>query len=256
MAIKKQSISESTFAQLWETADTLITEREIDLKSEKTSEEIYRNTKGKRCAFGWTGGKDSITLRHVCEMAGIYDCLLAISEPDLEYGEYLTWLSNHSPENLSIISSGHDLKWLSRHPEMLFPSDSKISSKWFSIVQHKIQDQYTKDNGLDVLILGRRRQDGNYLGPKGKLIYTTQKGTRYNPIGMWTHQEVFALCKHKNYPLPPFYSWPRGFKVGTGGWPKRKRNGTIRETWKEILQIDPSIVTRASEYFESAREFL
>ena len=64
-----------------------------------------------------------------------------------------------------------------KHPSMLFPQDSATAAKWFSIVQHRAQAQYYKENDLDVLLLGRRRADGNYCG-KGSNTIPTKKASQ------------------------------------------------------------------------------
>ena len=88
---------------------------------------------------------------------------------------------------------GLDLDWLAKHESMLFPQNSSIAGHWFSIVQHKAQRKYFLRNSLDMVLLGRRRTDGNYTG-KGGNIYTDSKGvTRFSPIADWRHEDVLAL---------------------------------------------------------------
>lgn len=116
----------------------------------------------------------------------------------------MQWIEENKPQSCEIINVGLDLDWLAKHEKMLFPQDSSIAGHWFSIVQHKAQREYFLRNELDMILLGRRRADGNYTG-KGGNIYTDSKGvTRFSPIADWTHEQVLAFIYYNEIPLPPF----------------------------------------------------
>jgi hypothetical protein len=218
--------------------------------------DIERKLAGRRAAYAWSGGKDSIALGYVMEAAGYTDCVMGMC--NLEYPEFLRWVTPNMPLGLEVINTGQDLKWLKAHPEMLFPMKADIAAKWFKIVQHTAQARFFKERGLDTIVLGRRRADGNYLGKAGENIYTDAKGvTRYSPIGAWDHIDILALIELKlggNW--PPIYWWPRGFQVGTHAWPARQWCGSIENGWREVFAIDPAIVRVAAGHFESAARFL
>jgi hypothetical protein len=160
------------------------------------------------------------------------------------------------PDGLEIIcNDSMNIEWLASHPEMLFPATAKLASDWFKGIQHHAQNTYFKDRSCDCLVLGRRRMDGNFLGPGG--IYTNKRGvTRYSPIREWSHEHVLALCHYYDYPLAPCYNWPRGFQVGTGAWPARQWCESIQAGWAEVYEIDPAVVAMASSWIESAHEFM
>jgi Phosphoadenosine phosphosulfate reductase family len=219
-----------------------------------TVKQITETTAGKRAAFAWSGGKDSLALAHVCEQAGIEDCVLAIS--NLEYPAFLQWVTDFMPPGLTVISTGQDLAWLRDHPAMLFPQGAH-GSRWFQIVNHRGQETYYRDRGLDVLLLGRRRLDGNYTGPDGQDIYTNARGiTRYSPLADWPHEAVFALIQRENITLPPCYSWPRGFQVGTGSWPARQWTRDTDHGFEECWQIDPDVIRGAAVGLPQAAEWM
>ena len=78
-------------------------------------------------------------------------------------------------------------------------------------MQHRGQAIYYKEHQLDMIMLGRRKADGNYVG-KGSNIYTDSKGvTRYSPLSDWTHEEILAFIHYYKIPLPPFYEWSNGY---------------------------------------------
>lgn len=180
---------------------------------EKTVKDIKKKTKGKKAAYAWSGGKDSLVLGEICQWAGITPCVLVIS--NLEYKAFTEWVEEHKPPELSVINTGQDMKWLAAHPNMLFPQDSKFAAQWFQIVQHRGQTKYYKEHDLDMLLLGRRRVDGNYVG-RGDNIYTNGQGvTRYSPMSDWTHEQVLAYIHYYNLEMPPIYDWKNGYLCGT-----------------------------------------
>lgn len=251
---RKQRIKNSDWIDTFEKIEHLISKKELDQMVEKTVKEIKIKTKGKKTAYAWSGGKDSLVLSEICQRAGIIPCVLVVC--NLEYKAFIEWVQVHKPPELSTINTGQDMKWLASNLHMLFPQDSKIASKWFQIVQHRGQVQYYKEHNLDMLLLGRRRVDGNYVG-RGDNIYTNKQGvTRYSPMSEWTHEQVIAYIHYYNLELPPFYNWKNGYLCGTHPWSARQWTGSIENAWKEIYQIDSSIVINATKYIQSAKNFL
>lgn len=227
----------------------------LDRLVEKTVAEVRRVASGKRVAFAWSGGKDSIALERVMELAGITDCVMGIC--NLEYPAFLRWVTANMPLGLEVINTGQDLEWLARHPDMLFPAQAATAAKWFRIVQHAAQARYYRENRLDVIVLGRRRADGNYLGAAGQNIYTNAEGiTRYSPLGAWSHDDVLAIIERTGGNWPPIYSWPRGFQVGTHAWAARQWCGSVENGWREVFAIDPGIVRDAARLIPSAAAFV
>lgn len=251
---RKQAIKNADWLEALREIELTISREEIDNLSEKTISEIKAFTDGKHAAYAWSGGKDSIILGKLCESVGIKDCLIGVC--NLEYPAFMAWIEANKPSACEVINTGLNLDWLAKHPEMLFPQDSSKAARWFSIVQHKAQREYFKKNSLDILILGRRRADGNYTG-RGTNIYTDGKGvTRYSPLADWRHEDILAYIHYHNLPVPPIYGWKNGYLCGTHPWPARQYTGSVENGWKEVYDIDPSIVKLASEKIESARRFL
>ncbi len=262
---KKQSISNDDWINALPFIKNTITEDEICKLEAETVSEIISKTGGKKAAYAWSGGKDSAVLSRLCGKAGIHECMLAVC--NLEYPAFMTWVNENKPPNLEIINTGQDMDWLVRNPDMLFPDVNKndpalkrraasLANKWFAIVQHRAQTQYFKDRKLDILLLGRRRSEGNFIGRGGNL-YTTGNGvTKHSPIAYWTHEQVLAYIAYNGLKLPPIYGWPNGYKCGTHPWPARTGTGSVDNAWREVYAIDPSIVHEASRHFTSAKLFL
>lgn len=251
---RKQSIKNDDWLKAMENIEELITREEVDVRVSESVKEIKAQTTGKKAAYSWSGGKDSLVLGEICRMAGITACMLAVC--NLEYPAFLAWVDKNKPDNLEIINTGQDIGWIKNHPSMLFPKDSKTAARWFAIVQHKAQAQYYKEHGLDMILLGRRRADGNYCG-KGSDIYTDGKGvTRYSPLAGWSHEEILGFIHYYNIPMPPIYEWKNGYLCGTHPWPARQWTQSEQEAWKEIYEIVPDIVREAAKELESAKEYL
>lgn len=170
---KKQSIQNEDWLKAGKRIEELVSREELDEKVHSTVEEIRQMTDGKKAAYAWSAGKDSLVLGEICQESGVTDCMMAIC--NLEYPDFLKWVDQYKPKGLEIINTGQDLEWLSKHLNMLFPQDSATAAKWFSIVQHRAQAKYYKVRELDLILLGRRRADGNYCGRRSN-IYTDGKG--------------------------------------------------------------------------------
>ena len=248
---RKQNIKNEDWLEAVKDIEDRVSKKDLDARVKKTVSEIKKKTKGKKSAYAWSGGKDSLVLGKICEEAGITSCVLVVS--DLEYPQFIESVKVHQPPELEIINTGQDLKWLSKHPQMLFPKDSKTAAQWFHIVQHRGQAKYYKDHSLDIMLLGRRKADGNYVG-KGDNIYTNGQGvTRYSPLSDWTHEEVLAYIHYYDIPVPPIYGWKNGYLCGTHPWPARQWTGSMENGWKVVQEIDPTIVMEAADYFPEAK---
>lgn len=253
---KKQTSDNSLFVKAWQSIEELVSRDEAASLVERTVERIRRETAGKKVGYAWSGGKDSLALQYVCEQAGITDCVLGIAR-ELEYPAFLRWVEKNKPAGIRIWSNDSlDLEWLARHPEMLFPQKSSQAARWFSLIQHRAQAWFFRELGLDMIILGRRTQDGNHTGPGG--LYTDGKGvTRFSPIMDWKHEEILAVIHYfMDGNMPPIYDWENGFVVGTGVWPARQYCKSARDGWAQVYAIDPSVVHKASNYIQSAKDFI
>lgn len=251
---RKQSAKNEEWLNAMQNIEAVVSKSEIEKLARKTISEIKAFCKGKKSAYAWSGGKDSIVLAHLCESAGIENSMIGLC--NLEYPAFLAWIEANKPLKCEMINVGLDIDWLAKHPEMLFPNDCAKAARWFSIVQHKAQRIYYKNQNLDVLVLGRRHADGNYTG-RGANHYTDGHGiTRYSPLAEWKHEDILAYIHYYNLPVPPIYDWKNGYICGTHPWPARQYTESVENGWQEIFDIDPSIVKAAAEKIESAKHFL
>lgn len=200
----------------------------------------------KKCAFAWSGGKDSIVVCELARRAGIERGVFVRS--NLEYPAFIRWAEYNTPPGVETINTGHGIEWLADNPRFLFPRDSAILTRWSSMVQNKYVPLYVNRHGIETVFLGRRAADGNYM---------RQVGPVNNCIGDWSHELVLGFIYYNALPLPPFYGWPNGFVYGTHAWHMRSSKGrSAQDVWGDIYGIDQSIVYRAARYIPSAYEFI
>lgn len=251
---RKQRISNDDWLSAIASIEESVFLQEMQEISEKAIQSIREATDGKRAAYAWSAGKDSIVLGKLCEDAGVHDSMIGVC--NLEYPAFMQWVEQNKPAGCEIINTQQDINWLAKHPEMLFPQDSTTAARWFHIVQHRAQSKYFKEHSLDVLILGRRRADGNYVG-RNSNSYTDRNGvTRFSPLADWKHEHILAYIHYNNLPLPPIYGWKNGYLCGTHPWPARQWTGSKENGWKEVYDIDSSIVESAAAVIPEAEAFL
>ncbi len=241
----------------WNRIGEIVPEDSYRRTLDRAVERVAEFCKGKRAAYAWSGGKDSIALAEVCERAGVVDCCFGMTD-HLEYPAFLQWVTDWMPERLTVIKNGWDMDWLADHQEMIFPQTATVAAKWFAGIQHRAQAEYFAAESLDIICLGRRTADGNHIGPKGADHYESRGVLRFSPIADWTHEQTLACMYWEGWGdrLPPFYSWPRGYRCGTHAWPARQWCKSTMHGWHEIHRIDPSIVVMASERIDSAKRYL
>lgn len=159
---RKQSVRNN---EDWKNAldhiEETVSKKELDSLVKKTVKDIKEKCKGKKAAYAWSAGKDSLVLGEICEKAGIDQSVLV--RCNLEYPAFIAWIEQNKPSGLEVINTGQDMEWLKKHPDMLFPDKSNKAAQWFHIVQHRGQARYYKEHQLEILLLGRRKADGRTI---------------------------------------------------------------------------------------------
>ena len=87
-----------------------MSKKELDSLVKKTVKDIKEKCKGKKAAYAWSAGKDSLVLGEICEKAGIDQSVLV--RCNLEYPAFIAWIEQNKPSNLEIINTGQDMEWL------------------------------------------------------------------------------------------------------------------------------------------------
>lgn len=262
MLNRKQNITDNAD---WERAYDLSTElysrEDINDLMKITTAHIRRVTASyKHICNGWIAGKDSIVLQDILEKSGIRSTPI-IWRGINEYPEMKKWIEENKPCGIiEEIITKFSLEFLEKHPQYLF-CKGKTRTAWMA-EKWKRQSTDIPKHGFDLFITGRRLKDGNQCGGKAN-GYIQHKADYdvYNPLAEWNAEQLLAYIKYNNnIELSPFYSWPRGFLLGSvamGEWTERPiMKMTEKEVWDEIYEIDPSIVIKASSVLTSAKKYL
>ena len=250
---RKQVSDNGKWLYAVEHIESLITEAEVSKLADEAVSRIKGAAKGKKAAYGWSGGKDSIVLSKLCQSAGVTDCFFG--HCDLEFPAFLSWAISNMPDGCKEINTGIDMKWLSDHRNMLFVDDAKRLNSWYALVQRKAFSEYFRSEQPDMLIVGHRVLDGNVCGSGG---YIRKKGgeVRYAPIADWPHEAILGFIHYNGLELPPTYAWDDGYVFGPTPWPIWGHPKSEADGWRMIYELDPSILLEAAKWFESAKHFL
>jgi len=178
---RKQNIKNDAWIAAMADIESAVSRDEIEELAGKTVEDIRAKTTGKKAAYAWSGGKDSIVLSKMCELAGVKDCMIGVC--DLEYPAFMAWIQKHKPKKCEVINTGQNLEWLAQHPEMLFPQDSQTAARWFSIVQHRAQREYFKAHDLDMIILTKGIHGSWIVRKEGRLFQPTPEVKVASAVG-------------------------------------------------------------------------
>jgi hypothetical protein len=254
--MRKQSMTHDDFVRILHDTPSQISREDFERAFARTVDEVTAVTAGKHVGYAWSGGKDSIALELVMDAAGIHECMFG--RTDLEYHAFTDWLTTHQPPDLVIYNNSWDVDWLKRHESMLFAYDARTRGQWYHGIWLVPQLKFAKTRKLDILITGKRRDDGNVLVDPQAKQYVSGGVNRYAPLWNWTHADVFAalIYRDRMATLPPFYGWPRGYRAGTHAWAARKSK-TWDDGFADVLQIEPARVIEAADRgFRPAQRWL
>lgn len=231
--------------------EELVSRQECDDATGKMLERISIATAGKKAAYAWSGGKDSLVLADLCRQLNIRTSALFLTK--LEFPVFEKWLLENKPEGCEVMQLPFDLDWLQAHPDMLFPV-GPTRQVWHKILQRDSMVAFFQQRKLDILMIGHRTKDGNNCGKEG---YVRRKDgvVLFAPLYDWPHEMILAYLHYHHISLPPIYEWENGFLNGTQPWATYKCSDET-DGWRKVYRLDPSIVYAAAEKLNSARNFL
>lgn len=99
--------------------EELVSEKEVETYADWALERIAKATGGKRAAYAYSGGKDSIVLADLCGRAGIDTGYFAYC--DLDYPAFIEWVQANKPKGVTMMHTGYGLDWLAGHQELISP---------------------------------------------------------------------------------------------------------------------------------------
>ena len=233
--------------------EELISRDEVERFAADALSEIRTATAGKKAAYAYSAGKDSIVLADLCEKAGITTGFFAFC--DLDYPAFIAWVRENKPAGVQMMHTGYGLDWLYHHQNLIF-AEGLVGQRWHQISQRGPFTRMFFENNLDLLLMGHRTIDGNFCGPDGYIRKKTGE-VRFSPLRAWPHEAVLGYIHYNRLPMPPIYGWKDGYVQGTHAWPEREFcSHDVMKGYREVYEIDPAIVIKAAEKLPSARRFL
>jgi len=193
---------------------------------------------GARFGVAWSGGKDSIAVTAIAEMAGVSVGVQACADPSLEYQSFVDWCDKHRPSYVRTDYPGMTPAWLRKNPRLVFPSRFKDSARIHTLyngMKWTAQRALIDSENLAFIVTGRRTIDSNFCGTGG---VSTARGkyVSVSPLYDWSHELVFALIHYHGLALPPVYDTEHGFAHGARPWPLTSLD--------EVLERQPDIYAR------------
>ncbi len=232
--------------------EDLITFDEVEELTAKAAARILAATGGKHVAYAYSAGKDSIVLSSILNRLDIKEGYFAYC--DLDYPAFISWVLQNRPEGVTMMHTGYGLPWLAEHQELIF-ARGPVGQRWHQISQKGPFTSMIFDHRLDLLILGHRVIDGNVCGKDGFIRKKTGE-IRFNPLYDWPHEAILGYIHYHRLALPPIYGWKDGYTQGTHAWPERDYCNSLNQGYREVWDIDHTIIEKAAEYISSARSFL
>lgn len=250
---RKQTSKNEDWLRAWEHIEELISPEEVKAFAEDALSQIRAATSGKRAAYAYSAGKDSIVLASLCEAAGVTEGYFAYC--DLDYPAFVEWVKANRPDGVQMMHTGINLDWLYQHQNLIF-AEGLVGQRWHQISQRGPFTKMFFDNRLDLLLVGHRTIDGNFCGPGGYIRKSTGE-IRFSPLRAWPHEALLGYIHYNGLTLPPIYGWKDGWVQGTHAWPEREFcSDDIMKGYREIYEIDPTIIIKAATKIPSARRFL
>lgn len=203
----RKTMSNDDFMYLWSHATQMISRDRMKARLDEAIGRILKHCSGK-IAYGWSGGKDSVALQIVMELAGIGEPFYVQVKREMMKASIYDWMLAHQPQGCTLVEA-EIIDWpiFHRYPIMLFPSSQKGFEMWNKLYQWDYQRRFLKSNQYDWVCYGRRTLDINSCGKEG-----VAKGNTLNPLYDWTHEETFALIQYHDRQIEPHYFYPNGFK--------------------------------------------
>ena len=259
-ARRKSVMTNADFLKMQEEISNLVSRETILAKAHETAREIEQLTRGKRWGIGWSGGKDSLALAYCAGLVSkarntVTRGVLGMSQ-GLEYFRFEREMQRMKPQGIDLVRSPQDLHFVRANPNMLFPTEGRYITRWYQIKHIWCQEQWCKNNSMEMMLLGRRRAEGNYIGTGPCGTHVKDGVTLYCPLRHWSHADVLALLYYERIALPEVYSWPDGFLYGPGSWAATPFPNHGVNSWQYVFDRDPDVVRNAATVLPSAREFL
>jgi 3'-phosphoadenosine 5'-phosphosulfate sulfotransferase (PAPS reductase)/FAD synthetase len=138
---KRHATTDANVAQVMARIEMLVTRPALEERSEAVITHLRTTMAGRKTAFAWSGGKDSVVLAHLMQRAGVPLTGMCGLTKGLEYPAMDAWYARNTPQEIEIVRSPEDIPWLVRHPQYLF-AFSPVDGYWSTHVWLTPQNRY------------------------------------------------------------------------------------------------------------------
>lgn len=213
------------------------------LVKKDSTERIIQAMYKDNVVIGWSGGKDSIVLRHLCENC-LENPVFEHVYMDIEFKCFTDWVKANKPQNChELYSTSWGIDFFNAHPLALFPY-TQAEKRFFITGRNKdLTYRWMEKNGFNKILTGKRIDDGNVCGRINEYgcKSTICNGIEaLNILADWTVYDIFQYIHMFDLELPPMYYFPDGFVRGTDEWTHTKRRGTYKATFDFIYSFAPT----------------
>lgn len=165
--------------------------------------------------LAFSGGKDSVAVSQYMLSRGYKLPHVAVVNKEIDYRCHLDFIESYCNQyNVPLLFVNRKEKgmdFLKKNPKFIFPTCSKIKSRWFRIFQRNGIHEFTEKYKIKSVVYGRRIADGNLIR---KPKYKTANGVwQMFPLRSWSNEYTFDYIKR--FPKSPIYDTPRGMRRGT-----------------------------------------
>lgn len=216
----------------------------------KVTQDLIQKIYDENVVIGWSGGKDSIVLRHLCEQV-LKNPVFEHCYMENDFIVFVDWIKKNKPDNCYEIHFGkQSADFFNEHPEALFPFTREEKRMYPTARNKDFTYRWMKKNNFNKIMTGKRIDDGNICGKHNALgCPSTISGNieALNVIAEWTVYDVFQYIHLFGLELPPMYYFPEGFIRGTEEWTHTARKGTYKNTFDFISSFAKEDIEKASE---------
>ena len=253
----------SEWAYAFEHIEDFISRQEVVERFQQTVELTAKVTRGHKCGFGWSGGKESVVLEDIMQRLGIKTCCIGFNSC-LSYPSFVRYVSTHMPQGCEVFDFAERINWKTMQEKGMeaFSDDLREYSHWINISDRTAYPEFCKRNGIDMFIMGKRKGDNNICG-KAPWYITTAKNRPYvtfSPMAEWTTEEVLGYIRYFKggyRALAPQYTYRNGWHNGSDSPIYLDLEGRTRhQMWADVWMNSHELVERAAEYIDSAREYI
>lgn len=255
----KQQSNDEQWNELWENCIIQHSNQYIDEKSRRT-QKVIASVYDDNTVIGYSGGKDSLVLRDICEKSLNRPCFITCFHEN-EFPSFIEWMQDTKPGNCAFVhDTSLSLDFLNSHLSYLFPHEKKERNAYVSVWQRPTY-RWMQEHGKCKIMTGKRKDDGNFCGNENQYgcRQTIRKSPHIislNPLSDWTHSELLAYIRYNKIQLPEIYYYPNGFRFGTHPWTERRRlNLSYYDTFDEIMSIDKDVLKHASNRLDILKKY-